>query len=227
MTSTTVLPAAARSHLVAGSPRLLLAAGTAAGPVFLTAGLVQAVTRDGFDLERHALSQLALGPGGVVQIANFLLAGVLLIAAAAGLRSALGPGVGAVWGPRLVAGFGVGMLLAGVFVADPAYAFPVGTADGPGEVSWHGALHGLGFAVAMLSWVSACLVLARALAARGDRRAGAACLVALAAAVVLGASPAVGAFGVRLVLVSAVQLGVVAAVCARLARSPRPAAPPA
>lgn len=222
MTSTTMTPRqlwTARSHDAARSPRHVLVAGVAAGPVFLTVALVQAFTREGFDLQRHALSQLALGPGGFVQVANFLLTGALLVFASLGVRSALGPGLGAVWAPRLVAGFGVGMLLAGVFVADPAYGFPVGTPDGPGQVSWHGALHGLGFAVAMLSWVSACVVLARALVARGDRRAAAACAAALVAAVAVGASPAAGAFGVRLVLVSVVQFCLVGGVCARLARS--------
>jgi hypothetical protein len=135
-----------------------LNAGVVAGPVFLTAGLVQAATREGFDLGRHALSQLALGSLGFVQIAAFLLTGTLLVAASVGARRAM-TGAGATWGPRLVAGFGVGMLVAGVFVADPAFGYPVGTAAGPGQVSWHGALHGVGFAVAMISWVSACLVL--------------------------------------------------------------------
>lgn len=198
--------------------RFQLAAGTVVAPVFLTTGLVQAGTREGFDLERHALSQLALGPGGAVQILNFLLAGTLLLVAARGVRTALGPGPGAVWGPRLLAGFGVGMLIAGVFVADPAHGFPVGTPDGPGQFTVPGMLHALGFAVAMLSWVAACTVLARALAARGDRPASILCVAALPAAAVLGATPALGAFGVRIVLVSAVQLGIVALVCARLAR---------
>jgi hypothetical protein len=197
-----------------------LSAGVVAGPVFLTAGLVQAATREGFDLGRHALSQLALGSLGFVQIAAFLLTGTLLVAASVGARRAM-TGAGATWGPRLVAGFGVGMLVAGVFVADPAFGYPVGTAAGPGQVSWHGALHGVGFAVAMISWVSACLVLARRFAAHGERGWAAACLAALAAAAVLGVSPVAGEFGVRIVVVSAVQFAVVAAVSVKLARALR------
>jgi hypothetical protein len=219
MTAAPVQSTAAQGGTAIASPRRLLAAGAAAGPLFLTAALLQVLTRDGFDLERHALSQLALGRGGWVQIGNFLLTGALLVIASRGLRAALGPGVGAVWGPRLVAGFGAGMLVAGAFVADPAYGFPVGTPDAPGQISGRGALHALGFAVAMLSWVSACVVLARAFAARGDRRTAVICLLALAAAALVAACPPLGAFTVRLVLLSAVQLGLVAAVCARLARS--------
>ncbi|WP_030410946.1 DUF6192 family protein [Streptomyces sp. NRRL S-1448] len=37
-------------------PRLLSAAGAAAGPFFLTAGLAQGLTRDGFDFIPNALS---------------------------------------------------------------------------------------------------------------------------------------------------------------------------
>lgn len=201
----------------------LLGAGVVAGPLFLAVGVVQVLTRDGFDLDRHALSLLALGPLGFVQIANFVVTGVLLAAAAIGIRRAMGQAVGATWGPRLVAGFGIGMVLAGLFVADPADGFPLGTPAGPAKISWHGALHGLGFAVAMLSWVSACLVLARSFVARGERAWAAGCVVALVAAATIGASPQAGSFGVRLVLVSAVQLAVVAAVSAKVSRTPRAA----
>jgi hypothetical protein len=60
-------------------------------------GFVQILTRDGFDLDRHALSQLALGSWGFVQIANFLVTGVLVIAAARGLRSPLVAGHRQLW----------------------------------------------------------------------------------------------------------------------------------
>lgn len=197
----------------------LLAAGIVAGPLFLGVGLAQASTRAGFDLDRHALSLLALGPLGFVQIAAFVVAGLLLVAAAVGMRRALGRGVGSVWGPRLLAGHGAGMVIAGLFVADPADGFPVGTPVGPGEISWHGTLHGVGFAVAMICWVSMVLVLARRFAAHGERARAAACVLALVGAAVVAASPQLGSLGVRLVLVSALQFAVVAAVCLRLARS--------
>ncbi len=45
------------------SVRRLLTCGILAGPVLLGVGLAQVFTRDGFDLERHALSQLALVTG--------------------------------------------------------------------------------------------------------------------------------------------------------------------
>ena len=43
----------------------LLGYGVIAGPIFVVASLAQALLRDGFDLSRHAWSQLAwVGPAG-------------------------------------------------------------------------------------------------------------------------------------------------------------------
>jgi hypothetical protein len=42
----------------------LLASGILAGPLFVAVGLIQAFTRVGFDLRRHALSLLSLGGWG-------------------------------------------------------------------------------------------------------------------------------------------------------------------
>ena len=52
------------------------------GPFYLAVGLIQALLRDGFDLARHPLSVLANGPGGWVQTANFVLTGLMVLAAA-------------------------------------------------------------------------------------------------------------------------------------------------
>lgn len=174
----------------------------------------------GFDLDRHPLSLLALGPWGLVQIADFVVTGVLLSLAGTGLGRVMPSGPGSVWGPRLVAGFGFGMILSGVFVADPSDGFPMGTPAGPGDLSWHGALHAVGFAVAMVSWTAACPVFARWFTARGDRLWAVLCVAAPVAAVVIAVT-APAPFGVRLVLVSAVQLALVAALCVRLGRGTR------
>lgn len=199
--------------------RRLLICGVLAGPVLLGTGLAQVFTREGFDLERHALSQLALGPSGFVQVVNFVVTGLLVVAAARGLWDVLGPGRAAAWGTRALAGFGAGMLVAGVFVADPGYGFPVGTPDGPGPISWHAAVHGAGFALAMVAWTVAMVVLARAFAVRGDRVRTAVCVGALVAAAAVGVVPGLGSFGVRAIVVSAVQLAAVALLCAGALRS--------
>jgi hypothetical protein len=150
--------------------RSLLGYGIIAGPMYVLISLAQAVTRDGFDLTRHEWSLLANGSFGWIQCANFVLAGAMTIVAAVGLRRSLGSGPGSMWGPRLVGGYGVSLIAAGVFRADPALGFPVGTPEGPGEISWHGFAH---FGAAVLGFAclgAACFVLARRFAAEDRRR---------------------------------------------------------
>jgi hypothetical protein len=81
-------------------------------------GLLQALTRDGFDPTRHPLSLLSLGELGWVQIANFVVTGVLYLACAVGmwrvLASAIQFGFVAAVAARLIRG------LPDVAVASPA-----------------------------------------------------------------------------------------------------------
>jgi Protein of unknown function (DUF998) len=155
-----------------GAPatRALLTGGAVAGPLFIVTGLLQAFTRDGFDLRRHPLSLLSDGDLGWVQIANFVVTGLLFIGAAVGMRRVMHPGRGGTWGPLLVGVVGVGLVAAGVFVADPADGFPPGTPPGrPDTLSWHGVLHFLVAGVAYLSLIAASFVFARRFTALGQR----------------------------------------------------------
>ena len=102
--------------------RSLLRCGVIAGPFYLAAGLMQAFLRDGFDFARHPLSVLANGPGGWIQTANFVLTGLMVLAAAVGLGRVLRPKSRAVtW---FLGGFGVAMIVAAAFPADPVDGFP-------------------------------------------------------------------------------------------------------
>jgi hypothetical protein len=150
----------------ARSRRTLLAFAAAAGPLYVAAGLAQALTREGFDLARHPLSLLSNGALGWIHVSTFVVVGLLTIAGAAGLRGHLGSR----WAPRLVAMYGIGLLGAGVFVADPMDGFPVGTPPGPPEVvTWHGMLHFVAGGVGFLGLIGACLVFARRFAHAGRR----------------------------------------------------------
>ncbi len=146
----------------------LLGYGVIAGPIYVVAVAGQMATRDGFDPTRHAASQLANGDLGWIQIATFLVTGAMTIAAAVGVRRALGTGSGSAWAAGLLAGYGAGLVVAGVFRADPSDGFPPGTPPGMGELSWHGLVHfaaaGLGFACL----VAACFVLGAWFARRGE-----------------------------------------------------------
>ena len=154
--------------------RSLLGYGVLVGPFYVVVGLAQALTRDGYDLRRHDLSLLANGPFGWIQIANLILSGLMTVAAAAGMGRALrvlGGGRGSVWGPRLVGGYGLGLIGSGVLVADPAGGFPPGVPDGPPVVLTAGGIgHIVCGALGFVALIAGCLVVARHYGAVGRPR---------------------------------------------------------
>ncbi|GAA1742309.1 DUF998 domain-containing protein [Luedemannella helvata] len=154
--STTCTPAARVT-------RSLLGYGVLAGGFYVVVGLAQALTRDGFSLDKHAWSLLANGPFGWVQVANFILAGLMTIAAAVGLRRAIGRSAA----PWLIGGYGVSLIGAGIFRADPAQGFPAGTPQ-IGNVTLNGMLHFMIGGVGFLCLIAACLVLGRRFARAGS-----------------------------------------------------------
>jgi hypothetical protein len=92
---TLVTPATAEScSPEARVTRSLLGWGIVAGPAYVTAWLTQALTRDGFDLRQHPASVLVNGDLGWIQVANLLLTGLMVLAAAVGVRRALRSGPG-------------------------------------------------------------------------------------------------------------------------------------
>ena len=77
----------------------LLACGAVAGPLFIVAFLIEGATRADYSPLRHPVSSLALGDAGWMQVVNFIVTGLLMLAYAVGLRRALRPGPGSTWGP--------------------------------------------------------------------------------------------------------------------------------
>jgi hypothetical membrane protein len=145
----------------------LLGYGVIAGPIYVLAVAAQMATRDGFDPTRHAASQLANGDYGWIQVATFVVTGAMTIAAAVGIRRALGPGRLSAWASGLLGGYGAGLVIAGMFRADPSDGFPPGTPPGMAEVSWHGMVHFAVAGIAFVCLVAACFVLSAWFARRG------------------------------------------------------------
>jgi hypothetical membrane protein len=161
---------AAPAHPSTARHRALLA-GVLAGPLFVTTAVVQILVRDGFDLTRHPISLLANGPWGWVQSANFVAAGLLGLIFAYAAAPQLRGGRGGVAGPLLIALFGLGLVVGGVFKADPAMGFPAGAPAGyPATLSTSSIIHAFAPPLSFLCLVAACLVLARRFAAAGARR---------------------------------------------------------
>jgi hypothetical protein len=141
--------------------RSLLGYGVLAGPFYIGVSLAQAFSREGFDLSRHEWSLLANGPGGWVQVLNLVLTGFMVVAAATGFRRTLRDGRAARWAPRLLAVYGVALVAAGAFRADPMNGFPVGTPYGPPtHPTVAGTLHFVAGGVGFLALVAATWLLA-------------------------------------------------------------------
>lgn len=66
--------------------RRLLTAGALAGPLFVVVFTIAGTLRPDYEQIRHPVSSLALTGAGWVQIANFLIAGALMLALAVGMR---------------------------------------------------------------------------------------------------------------------------------------------
>ena len=194
----------------------LLLCGVVAGPLFLAVWLVQVLVNDGFDPSRHPLSLLSLGDLGWIQITNFLVTGGLLILAAVGMRSAMAGGPGYVWGPLFVGAFGAGLVVAGIFPTDAGAGFPAGAPLGTPDMSWHGLVHEIGFGVASVSWIAACVVFARRFSAVGPRRWVVLSITAPVAALVIMAWPDLDSLPVRLLFATAVEFGYLSALLLHL-----------
>lgn len=157
------------THALTKQTRVLLICGLIAGPFYIVVGLIQALTRPGFDIMRHDLSLLANGDFGWIQITNLVLTGLLVVAFAVGVRRALYAGLGRTWAPILLVVYGLGLIGAGFFTADPAFGFPPGTEASAHTISWHGLLHIITAGIGFLALIAACFMLARRFVSRRQR----------------------------------------------------------
>jgi hypothetical membrane protein len=149
----------------------LLLAGAAGAVLTVATFTIGGALRPGYDPVRHYVSQLSLGPGGWVQVANFLVTGALMLVLAVGLRRRLAPNAGGLFGPILLATFGLGPVGAGLFPADPGLnGFPPGTSIPPDSPTFDFRVHIVSAIVVFCSLPAAALVLARRF--RRDGRPG-------------------------------------------------------
>lgn len=148
--------------------RSLLGYGVIAGPFYLAVGVIQGLVRDGFVFARHPLSVLANGSWGWIQIANFVLTGLMVIAAAIGIARAIRPQSRATsW---FLGAFGASMIVAAIFRADPVDGFPPGTPEGfPTSISTPGMIHFVAGALGFTFLAVSCFCAAWAMSRRKSR----------------------------------------------------------
>ena len=161
--------------------KLLIACGAIGPLLFVLVVLVEDATRPSYDAWRQAASALSLSDQGWMQITNFIVSGLLILGFAVGVRQTFQKGRSATWGPILLAVVGVGLIIAGLFVTDPAFGYPPGTPDGP---TLHPTLHGnIHFFIGGLAFFSglpaSCFVFARRFAGNPQWKGWAASSVAV------------------------------------------------
>ena len=136
---------------------VLLIVGMATAVLFLAVVLIEGAIRSGYNPVYHTGSELELGERGWIQRANFFVVGLGMFAFAAGINQALDTLIGAV----LLAIFGFGLFIAGVFAPDPVRGYPPGAPIEPrAEPSSHARIHYAIAPVAFLAVLGACLAVA-------------------------------------------------------------------
>jgi hypothetical protein len=140
--------------------KAFLFCGAIAGPFFTILWFVQGLTRADYEPMRHPISSLSIGELGWIQVANFIITGLLILALSVELRRVIRPSDSR-WGPVLVGLVGIGLIGAGIFVTDPLNGYPPGTPLIPTERTAHGILHDLFGIPFFLGLPIACFVFAR------------------------------------------------------------------
>jgi Protein of unknown function (DUF998) len=150
--------------------KLALAAAVLVAPIFYLTVFIQAAVRDGYSLSRVALSLLSLGNEGWIQITNFIVCGLLALTSVFGFRTVLARHRGGVWGPLLVAIYGLGLVIAGAWHPDPGAGFPPGTPlHSTTPMSGHYVVHWIGFILVNTSLIASCFFFAWVFRGLGQR----------------------------------------------------------
>jgi hypothetical membrane protein len=135
-----------------GLARRLTPCGAIGAALFVLVFLIDGRLHPDYDPIRDSVSELELGPWGWVQAASFVVTGLLMIAFAVGLAWTLRSGRAYRWTPRLVAAYGIGLILAGIFRTDPVPA---------ARTTVHGDLHQAASVLVFGSLTAVCFVVAR------------------------------------------------------------------
>jgi hypothetical protein len=184
--SAAINPSAVKGQGSVGS--LLLACGVIGAPVNIAVFTVEGALRPGYSPIRDFTSFLSLGPDGWINVVNFIVFGVLMTAFAAGATTVIRTGPAAPAGPILLAVSGIGLMAAGLFVADAA----------SGAATTHGSVHKAASVLFIAAMTAACFVFAGPyqLVPNGARFATYCRVTGVAFAVLFGATPMLDGAGI-------------------------------
>ena len=109
-------------------------AGMFGAIIFVAIFVIEGWLRPSYDSMSMFVSALSLGSRGWIQVLNFEIVGVALLAFSRGVAAEFKDGMASRAGPLLLAIVGLGLLLSGPFVMDPVTTPFV-------HMSWHSKLH--------------------------------------------------------------------------------------
>lgn len=137
--------------------RSLLGYGVLAGLFYVIASVIEGLVHrdEGFRFTRDDWSLLAAGSHGWVHQVVFILTGAMVMAAAVGIARAMSSR----WAGRLIATYGIGLVAAGIFVADGNGNYPIGSSDSS-DISGHGLGHLLAAMSGFMAVIAATYVVA-------------------------------------------------------------------
>lgn len=144
-----------------GNAATLLISGMVSTALFLAVVLIEGLLRSGYDPIYHTGSELELGGRGWIMRGAFLCMAAGMMACAVGIYQSLNTVAGA----GLIAIFGFGLVIPGVFVPDPIRGYPPGAPSTPGAaLSWRHHVHHASAPVMFVALFSACIVISTRLA---------------------------------------------------------------
>jgi Protein of unknown function (DUF998) len=152
----------------------LVACGVLGVSVLLTVSTMDAVTRmDGYDPALHWISLLARGERAWLGTANLLVAGLLVLVSSFGFSRALDEGEVGRRTARLIAAFGIALLVAGAFRIDASPSYPLGSVATVPSIS--ARVHGLAGVLIVILLAALCWTGAGLFDRRGIRQLSRAC----------------------------------------------------
>ena len=134
--------------------QLAALAGTIAPILFVSIFTIEGWLRSGYTAMDTYVSALSLGPRGLIQIANFLVFGTLLLFFARAVAAEFKKRKVSQAGPTLITIFAACLFLSGPFVMDPMNA-------PPSQMTLHGTIHGSLGGIAFLLMPISCFVFLR------------------------------------------------------------------
>lgn len=152
-----------------GLTRAFLTCGVVGPALFILVFLIEEATRPGYSVVRDFVSSLALGPGGWIQDANFIVYGLLTLAFVVGLRRVISSGPASIFGVGLLGVYALALITAGIFRTDPGQGYPPGRPT-LAQPSSHGVIHALAGLVVFVSLSIAILIFTRRFAVRDGWR---------------------------------------------------------